>query len=72
MLACLDEWLADFHRRSHDFGDFKRLKLQFDFASGDAGNVQQIVHQPGEMLDLPLNNPLRPFQPLGLQPILAQ
>ena len=50
------ERLHRLDRTGDDRGEFDPLPAEFDLAPHDPGHVQQVVHQPHEMLHLPLHH----------------
>ena len=50
------ERLHRLDRTGDDRGEFDPLPAEFDLAPHDPGHVQQVVHQPDEMLHLPLHH----------------
>ena len=52
----LDERLGRLDRTGDHGGEFHRLPAKFDLAPHDTGHVQQVVHQPDEVVDLPLHH----------------
>ena len=45
-----------FHRTGDHRGQFHPLLTQFDLAPHDTGHVEQVVHQPDQLVDLPLHH----------------
>ena len=52
---------------AHQLGEFDARLLQGDLAARDARDVQQFVHQAGEMGDLALDDVSRPLHARLLQ-----
>ena len=63
VLPLLDE-RADRSRRhwSRIGASVDELLAELDLAAGDPGDVEQVVDQPGEVLDLPLDDVRRPVE----------
>ena len=52
----VDERLDRLHRTGDDRGQFDPLLAEFDLAPHDPGHVEQVVHQPDQVMDLPLHH----------------
>ncbi len=62
--ALLEERADLLHRRGHHRRQLHRLALELDLPPGDAGDVEQVVHQPRQVLHLPLEDAPLPLQQL--------
>ena len=52
----LDQRPAGFERRRHDGGEVHPFLPELDLAPRDAGDVQQVIQQPRQMRDLPIED----------------
>ncbi len=52
----VNERLDGFDRTGNYRGQFQPLLAEFDFAPHDTGHVEQVVHQPDQLVDLPLHH----------------
>ena len=64
VLALIDERSDGLDRLLDDRFDVQQLVPQLDLAVDDARDVEQVVDEPTQMLDLPLNDLLAPAQVL--------
>ena len=64
VLPLLQERADGLDGTADDRREVERLLPEADLPPGDAGDVQQVVDQPGEVLHLPLDDLLRPFEVL--------
>ncbi len=62
--ALLNERAGHLNGLRQDFREFHDDRLQFHLAAGDSGNVEEVVHKAGEMVDLALNNCTRYLRPI--------
>ena len=62
-LAVLDERAGRLHGAVHHRGQVHDLLAQFDLATGDAGDIQQVIDHPGHVLHLPLHHLPHPLRP---------
>ena len=58
----LDQWPAGFDGAAHHRHQVQPLLAEFDLAPADAGNVEQIVHQPGHLPHLAVDHVPGPLQ----------
>lgn len=52
----LDERAAGVHSVLHDRRQLDSLPAEFQFATRNAGHIQQVFHEPGHLRHLPLHN----------------
>ena len=62
VLPLLDERADGLDGTADDRREVERLLAELDLAPRDAGDVQQVVDQPGQVPDLPLDDLLGPFE----------
>jgi hypothetical protein len=58
----LDERAAGFDGAIHHHRQFDPLLAKLDLAFGDAGYVQEVIHQPGHLVYLPVDHVRGPLQ----------
>ena len=56
----IDQGAAGLHRPRDHRAEIERLGSELDLAQGDPGNVEQVVHQPGELGRLSLDHAAAP------------
>ena len=60
MALGIDDGLAGFHRTAENGRQLHGSKPEPDLAPADAGDVEQVVDQPGELVGLPLDDVAAP------------
>ena len=56
MLSFLQQRTGRFHGRRHDVRDLDQLPAKIDLPSGNARDVQQVVHEADQMPNLPIDD----------------
>jgi len=71
-LGLVEERAQALHGVSHERVELQPLALKLDLASRDASRIEQVVEQPGEMIDLFVDGSLRPLRLLTCRGCAAQ